>query len=377
MSLSDVKVAILGAGHAGFAHAADLSMKGFEVRLYEVPEMAETISEIQNLDGIELLPDPSTGLIPGFSKVHLITSDAAAAIEGAHVLFVVVPAFAQAAFAKRIAPHVKPEQIVVLSPGNFGGAVTFAEALKENGCTELPVLCEAQSMIYACRKKGAAAIQIFGYKHGLGIAVFPAELTETVIPTLQQVFPTVQGAPNILWTWLSNPNAIGHPPPMILNAGWIEQTGGDFLFYVQGMSPAVVQVMDQLDDERMAVGEALGLDLTPHNQMAKIWYGHQGYQGSTYPDKERNPVYASIKAESQLDSRYLTEDIPFGLVPLEDVGKLVGVEMPICTSLINLANSLLGKDFRATGQTLENIGLGHLTAPQLIQFVEKGYSDTA
>ena len=164
---------------------------------------------------------------------------------------------------------------------------------------------------------------------------------------------------------------------MILNAGWIEQTGGDFLFYVQGMSPAVVQVMDQLDDERMAVGEALGLDLTPHDQMAKIWYGHQGYQGSTYPDKERNPVYASIKAESQLDSRYLTEDIPFGLVPLEDVGKLVGVEMPICTSLINLANSLLGRDFRATGQTLGNIGLGHLTAPQLIQYVEKGFSGTA
>ena len=368
-----VTIAILGAGHAGFAHAADLTMKGFAVRLYEVPEMAETIAEIKARGGIELLPDPSTGLKGGFSKVNMITADAAAAIDGAEVLFVVVPAFAQQAFAKRIAPHVKKEQIVVLSPGNFGGAVTFAKALKEHGCSELPVLCEAQSMIYACRKKGADAIQIFGYKHGLGIAVFPAKHTASVIPTLQKVFPTVEAAPNILWTWLSNPNAIGHPPPSILNAGWTEQTGGDFLFYVEGMTPAVVRVTDDLDAERMAVGQALGLELTPHNQMAKIWYGHQGYQGSTFPDKERNPVYASIRAESKLDNRYLTEDIPFGLVPLEDLGKLVGIEMPICTSLINLANSLLDRDFRQIGQTLDKIGLGNLTIPQLKQLVEEGY----
>lgn len=372
----NIKIAILGAGHAGFAHAADLSMKGFEVSLYEVPEMAHTISVVKERGGIELYPDPSTGLKGGYSPVHLITDDAEVAIQGAEVLFVVVPAFAQAAFAKRIARHVRSEQIVVLSPGNFGGAVTFAAALKQNGCSELPVLCEAQSMMYACRKKGDEAIQIFGYKHGLGVAVFPARLTDMVIPKLQEVFPTVQAAPNILWTWLSNPNAIGHPPPTILNAGWIEQTDGNFLFYVEGMSPSVLKVMEDLDNERMAVGKALGLELTPHNQMGKIWYGHQGYQGSTFRDKERNPVYASIKAESKLDSRYLTEDIPFGLVPLEDLGKLVEVDMPICTSLINLANSLLRRDFRQTGQSLEKIGLGHLTVAQLKQFVEEGYSQT-
>ncbi len=227
-------------------------------------------------------------------------------------------------------------------------------------------------MIYACRKDGPASIQVFGYKHGLKIAVFPAKETAGVIPTLQKVFPTVEAAPNILYTWLSNPNAIGHPPVTILNAGWIDGTGGDFLFYVQGMTPAVVRVMDALDDERMALGEALGLELTPHNQMAKIWYGHQGYQGSTFPDKARNPVYSSIKAESDLDSRYLTEDVPFGLVPIEDMGKMAGVEMPICSSLITLANSLLDRDFRAIGQTLGSIGLGELTLPELKRFVEEG-----
>ncbi len=367
-----LNITIMGAGHAGFAHAADLSLKGFEVRLFEVPEMADTVAEIKDRGGIFSQPDPSTGLPEGFAEIHTITTDAQKALIGADVIFVVVPAFAQGAFAKWMAPHVRPQQIVVLSPGNFGGAVTFAQELNKYDCQSLPVLCEAQSMIYACRKSSADTIKIFGYKHGLGVAVFPAKHTQDVIPTLQKVFPTIIGAPNILWTWLSNPNAIGHPPVTILNAGWIEQTGGDFLFYVQGMSPSVVRAMDALDDERMALGKALGLDLTPHNQMAKIWYGHQGYEGSTYPDKARNPVYSSIKAEKLLDSRYLTEDIPFGLVPIEDMGKLVGIEMPICSSLITLANSLLGRDFRAEGQTLANIGLGDMTVPQLKQLVEEG-----
>lgn len=371
---TDLKLAILGAGHAGFAHAADLSLKGFEVRLCEAPEMAETIAEIKKRGGIESKPDPSTGLPGGFGRVQLITTDAAAAIAGADVIFVVVPAFAQRVFARLIAAHVKAEQVVVLSPGNFGGAITFTQALKEHHCTSLPVICEAQSMMYACRKGGPDSIRIFGFKEGLRIAVFPARLTGTVIPTLKKIFPKIEAAPNILWTWLSNPNAIGHPPVTVLNAGWIEQTGGDFLFYVEGMTPAVTRVIDDLDSERLALGQALGLELTPHNQMARLWYGHQGYEGSTYPDKARNPVYAAIKAEKELDSRYLTEDVPFGLVPLEDFGRLAGVEMPICTSLINLSNSLLNCDFRQTGQTLKSIGLEGMAVSDLKKLVAEGYN---
>jgi opine dehydrogenase len=230
------------------------------------------------------------------------------------------------------------------------------------------------SMICACRKGGPDSIQIFGFKEGLGVAVFPAKQTDNVISTLQTILPKIVAAPNILWTWLSNPNAIGHPPVTVLNAGWVEHTNGGFLFYVEGMTPAVIRVIDALDSERLAVGKAMGLDLTPHNQMAKIWYGHQGYEGSTYPDKARNPVYCSIKAENSLDSRYLTEDVPFGLVPLEDLGKLAGIDMPTCSSLINLSNTLLGRDFRQTGQTLKSIGLGDMSVRDLKKLVEEGYN---
>jgi len=365
-------VAVMGGGHAAFAHAADLGTRGFDVRLFEVPALAETIAGAKEAGGILSQPDPTTGLIAGFGQVKLVTTDPAAALNGADVAFIVVPAFAHRSFAQLIAPHVRPEQILVLSPGNFGGAVMFARWLKEFGCQTLPHLAEAQSMIYACRKDGPASVKIFGYKRGLRIAVFPATHTDPVIARLRQVFPTLEAAPNVLWTWLSNPNAIIHPPVTILNAGRIEQTHGDFLFYVQGITPAVRKVMDVLDAERIALGRALGLTLISQHELGVIFYGHQGYVGEAFPDKARNPVYHAIKAEGELDSRYLTEDVPYGLVPWEELARLTGVEMPICTSLINIANSLLGRDFRATGQTLERVGLAGLSIAEIQKLVEQG-----
>ena len=367
-----LSIAVLGGGHAAFAHAADLSLKGFAVRLCELPALADVLAPVQARGGIESVPDETTGLPAGFQPLDLITDDPAAALSGAEIIFLVVPAFAQPAFAELIAPHVTPEQILVLSPGNFGGAYVFAELLKAHGCPALPHLAEAQSMIYACRKGGPTQIRIFGFKHGLRVAVYPATETERVVGKIQQVFPEVVAAPNILWTWLSNPNAIIHPPVTILNAGRLENTQGDFLFYVEGLTPAVQHIVDALDKERMALGAALGLTLMPKPEMAHAWYGHQGYEGASYPDKARNPVYHAIKADASLNSRYLTEDVPYGLTPWEDLARLVQMEMPICTSLINLANGLLQTDFRASGQTLACIGLGDVSVAELLRIVEEG-----
>lgn len=368
-------IAILGGGHAAFAHAADLSIKGFEVRLFEVPEMAPAIAEVQRRGGIVLEPDPSTGLRGGYAQLGRVASDAGEALDGADIAFVVVPAFAQQAFARVIAPHVRSQQIVVLSPASFGGAITFAQALLRQDCRSLPYLCEAQSMIYACRKSGAASVRISGFKENLRVAVFPSRLTRYVMPRLNQVFPTLQAADNVLWTWLSNPNPIAHPPITILNTGWIEHTGGDFLFYLEGRTAAVGRVVEALDRERLAVGAALGLTLIPNKELTDLWYGHQSARQEIQGRTARELVYASIKAEKELDSRYLTEDIPYGLVPWEDLGKLVGVDMPICTALIDLGNSMLGRDFRQSGLTLERIGLGEMSVPQLRRLVEEGQVD--
>src|SRR5690606_23318267 len=79
----------------------------------------------------------------------------------------------------------------------------------------------------------------------------------------ERLFPGVQAVPDVLASSLSNVNLVLHPPGAMLAAAWVEATGGDFTFYVQAMTPAVVSVLQRLDDERRTVAEAFGHRLPP------------------------------------------------------------------------------------------------------------------
>ena len=54
---------------------------------------------------------------------------------------------------------------------------------------------------------------------------------------MQEVFPNIVPAANVLETGFSNINAIMHPAGMLGNAGWIEKSGGDFLWYTKVSRP--------------------------------------------------------------------------------------------------------------------------------------------
>ena len=57
-----------------------------------------------------------------------------------------------------------------------------------------------------------------------------------------------------------------------------------------------------------------------------------------------------------VDSRYISEDVPQGLVMLEALSRHLGLETPVCTALIEIATAALGRDLRAEGRTLERLG---------------------
>ena len=66
------------------------------------------------------------------------------------------------------------------------------------------------------------------------------------------------------------------------------------------------------------------------------------------PSRAKGPVV--------VDSRYISEDVPQGLVMLESIGQHLGVATPVCTALIEIATAALGRDLRAEGRTLETLG---------------------
>jgi len=367
--MAKAKVCILGAGNGAFAYAADLKMKGFHVSMFEVQEFYEQNLSAVAKGGIDFNIRNNLPICGGHAAIDLATDDPQAAVSGADVIFLVVPSFAQKAFAKAVAPYLTDGQIVVLGPSNFGGAFEFANIMEEAGNTADIVLAETECMMYSGFKDSPTSVWVSGYKMGMKFAAYPASKTAAALRAVQQIYPEWTSAVNVLETGMSNVNTVFHAPIMVLNAGRVESPG-EFLFYWDGVTPGVGRVIEQVEAERLAIGRRLGLNLKPHLQVLIDWYGISGCKGDTLPEAmATNPVYQWDTAPSTMQHRFLLEDVPYGMIPLESLGKITGVPTPATTAIIELAVLLTGLDLRGAARDLTNLGMGGLSLEQLISLV--------
>jgi opine dehydrogenase len=368
VSPKQTTVAVLGGGSGAFAHAAHLALKGFRVNMYEVPELHESIVPVQEQGGITLQPKGLKGFGGGLAHLGIVSSDPGAVLKDAEVVWVVVPAYAQRRFAEACAPFFRERQIVVLTPGN-GGALEFSHVLEAGGVQPPPQLVEAESMIFSCEKRGPAEVVIDGFKKGMGIAALPGTATPSVVARLRPYFPSLRPMASVLETQLSNVNTVAHPAILLLNAGRAESIEG-FEFYREGATPAVGRILEAVDRERLIVGKGLGLELLPMLDWEVRVYGHQGAQGDTLADVlAGNPAYQGFRAPRTMSHRFLLEDVPFGLVPIERFGRLASVPTPITTSLISIASEIVGADLRERARDWDELGISNLSADELKRLV--------
>jgi len=361
-------VAVFGAGHSGFGLAGDLALRGVDVRLCEHPDFVAAIEPVRAAGGIAVRGVTGEGHAP----IALVTSDPAAALHGAELAFVVVPAYAHAAMAALMAPHVGPDVPVVLMPGNAGGALAFRQALRAHGAPPVPV-AEASSFVFACKKDGPAGVWIRGVKRGLPVGVLPADASDAVMAKLRPLYPYLAVATDVLETSLANANHVAHPPALLLNVARIEAQGGDYSFFHEGMTPSVARLTDAVDAERLAVVAALGYPLESTLDQLTRFYGDQGFGGATYYEAvHTTPVHGAARAPASIDHRYFTEDLPYGLVPVTEIGAALGIAMPVTRGLIDVVSALSGRDFRAEGRCLADLGLVGMDAAAMRRFARTG-----
>jgi opine dehydrogenase len=370
------RVCVLGGGNGAFATASALAVKGFKVNLCEVPEWKANVEPVMAKGGIDLeVVIRIPGMQSGFARLEKVGVDPKEALSDADVVFLVVPAFAQRRFAEFAAPFLRSGQVVALTPGNLGGSMEWAAVLKEKGVKERPILVDVESMIYSGFKNGPTSVQVSGFKRNINCAAFPATKTGQALQVIHRVYPNLGPGENVLTIGLSKAGSVMHPTITLLNAGWIEKTQGNFLFYWDGLTSAVGRVMERLESERLALGKALGLNLISTRDSLLGYYADQGAKGDTLTEvASTNPVYGIDRAPKNMRHRFLLEDIPYGLVPIEELARLGGVATPICSALVELASTMLQTDFRQEGRGLKRLGLAGLTLAEIKRLVnEVGY----
>jgi opine dehydrogenase len=368
--MSIKKIAILGAGNGGCAAAADLTLRGFQVRLFSRSE--STIAALAKRGEIELVENGERNFAaPYFMSPHLPP-----VVQGTDLLVVATPAVGHEYLAQSLAKYLVDGQRILLNPGHTGGSLHFAYLLRELGCKADLQLCETVTLTYICRMPEPGKVEVYRRTTNLRCAAFPAKHTSSLVKEIQTIFPNVIPAAHVLETGFSNINAIMHPAGMLGNTGWIEKSGGDFLWYAEGITPAIGRWIDAVDAERLAIVRALGLEPL---RFVDIFYkagltSEAGRDsGSAYHAIHESAPNATIKSPPSLDHRYIREDIGYGLVPMAEIGKLVGVETPIMDALIILASTALGVDFRAEGLTRAKMGLAGMTPESLPAILENGF----
>lgn len=362
----ETKYTVIGAGHGGKAMVAHLALMGFPVTLYN--RTPENVSVIKARRGIEL--ESYEGGPRGFGQMALVTSDMGEALEQAEVIMVVVPATAHADIARATAPHLHDGQIVVLNPGRTGGALEFVHVLGECGCQADVTVAEAETLIYACRSDGPAQARIFRVKEAVPLAALPATRTPRVLEALASAFPLFIDGTSVLHTGLNNMGAIFHPALTLLNAGRIESTGGEFQFYIDGVTPSVARVLEALDRERVTVAAALGIRARTGLGWLKMAYDADG--ANLYEAIHNQPGYRGIKAPPTLNNRYITEDVPMSLVPIAALGQRYGVQVRAMDSIIRQACIIHQTDYWRRGRTLDKLGIEQLSVDEVMRYAIEG-----
>jgi len=365
MNQHTVKITVIGAGHGGKAMAAEMASRGFTVTLYN-----RTYERIEVMDirkSIELqLEDGSIVLAP----LHKVTDDLDVALSEANLVMVVIPASGHRDVALMAAPHLRDDHVVVLHPGRTGGALEFRQAIVEGGCTCNPIICEAETFLFAARSVGPAEARIFRAKFSVPVAAFPATRTQEALALLTAVYPQFIPAQNVLYTGMNNMGAIFHPALTLLNAGWIEARQGDFQFYMDGVTPATSRVLSALDRERVTVAAAMGIRAQTAEEWLQRAYGATGE--NLYEAMHDNPGYGGIKAPNRIQHRYIFEDVPCSLVPIAFIGHQYGVDTAAIHAIVKLGNIVHATDYWRKGRTLERLGIKGMSVTELYHYVETG-----
>jgi opine dehydrogenase len=131
-----------------------------------------------------------------------------------------------------------------------------------------------------------------------------------------------------------------------------------------------VRVIEALDQERLDIGQRLGIDFpTGVDMMVESAYGPRG---TLWESLNGSAGLTPVKGPPSLENRYVTEDIPYGLVAWASIGDAVGVETPMMDALIALGSVIMGKDCRKEGRNLEHMGLEGLDLKQIKTYLDEG-----
>ena len=350
-----MNVTIIGCGNAGSTVGADLSLKGHNVTLLKTSHALhnEHFLNIKKTGNIVI----SENGIEQTAKVT-VTTDIKKAISNKDLIILYIQTNYQEPLIKKISEYIEDNQIILVEPGYL------ATCYFKKYCRKKITIIEAESSPIDCRITSPGHVTVFFRNVCNPVGVFPKLNINQAKTILDKTGFPFEYESNVAEAALHNPNLIVHTVGAIFSIPrieYVQKNGGEYSMYKEVFSPYIWNLVLALDAEKMNILEKLGCTKKTYVEACKR-------RNSLNKDADATAVFFdyannfSPSGPDTPDSRYITEDVPEGLVLLEALGVLLNVKTPICTSLINCASALLKRDFRKEGRSIKKLGIENLKA---------------
>lgn len=329
-----MRFTVLGAGRTGQVMACYLMERGGQVTVWDRCE--ETVSAIA-AGGIRV-----SGLCEGHYR-PTAEKDLAKAVAEAEYILLMTTAQGHLPLARALRGILPRGCRIVVFNGCWGALELWSELGEE--CAEKGILIgETGGMPILSGGEGPGLCQAIQIKKTVSLASIPAAGGEVMAAELAEMLPFLSPCANVVETSLNNANPILHAGVSLFNITRMEN-GEDYGFYANGASPSVVALVEKMDRERLAILRALNVKRQSTLDIINSFWEEK--QPDLYSAIRANVSYMAVKGPTSTAFRYITEDVPFGIAPMVQLGEMLGVPVPCLKEVLNMYQLLLGEELAA------------------------------
>lgn len=346
------KVSIIGAGPAGFALAVDLQSHGTSVLLYSHPTHLRHANYVVDKGYLK-----ASGALEGSASLR-VTFEMCEVVAFSKIIILTVPSTGQETVWQELKRFSPRQHTLIAIPGNLFSLITDAEIDTE-------CILETNLSPYSCRMN-QGELAVLGKKSLFFIAALQKDVSPAFYARIQSIFPMeVKWCSNVIEVCLSNINGVFHPLMMLMNAGRIESTAGDFLLYCDGLTRSVANAMLAVDKVRLQIGEAFGFRLKSVIDVSNECYG-QSFTDLVDLARHSEP-HNKLKAPSNMGNRNVSEDVPDLLVSWHGLAEKLGIDAAPIKAVIVLVEMATGIDYMKSGRNLRKLRLEDISRSELIR----------
>lgn len=343
------RLAVLGGGNTGCVMAAEFTLRGFDVTLYE--DRSYWHEHINDIVAADHTIRVTGNDLTGEARIAKITDDLREALKGADIVFVAIVSWRHQEIIDKLKTTLHEGQVVIFSAGNFA-SIRLRHALG----TDFPVVTgEMMGNIFPCRMIGGNSAVIAAPLKEKMVAAFPAADTPKLMEAVGQVFGCTPGK-NVFDTAFNAPNVVIHLVGSLMNMANAEKDK-HFAMYQTGLSPSLLKCMRTVENEKQVLMEKMG-----YHQVSHLGHMERVMAYGEHPELD---LFRTLEGPNSRLHRYINEDAYYGDCMILSLADRVGVEMPMLRAYMRIASCVNDTDYVVEGMTLEKLGVPGKTPDEI------------